>query len=147
MSSTHSSSNDPAQYRDSSPEYVPHGETRGQNLTVPANQVSPYSQPPGRWEYVPASPQDAQQQVQAAKSAETSLVLGIIGVVMLPILSPFAVWQAYKSEKLGGRATAGKVLGWVGVALLILGALWLIAFFAFFGLMMNELDTVTRSTI
>lgn len=96
---------------------------------------------------MPASPQDAQQQVQAAKSAETSLVLGIIGVVMLPVLAPFALWQAYKSEKLGGRATAGKVLGWVGVALLILGVLWLIAVFAFFGLMMNELDSVTRSSL
>lgn len=126
---------------------MPHGETPGQNPTVPASNISPYSQPPGRWEYVPASPQDAQQQVQAAKSADTSLVLGILGVVMLPILAPFAVWQAYKSEKLGGRATAGKVLGWVGVALLVLGVLWLIVFFAFFGLMMNELDTVTRSTI
>lgn len=125
----------------------PRGGTPGRNPTVPANQVSPYSQPPGRWEYVPVSPQDAQQQVQAAKSAETSLVLGIIGVVMLPVLAPFALWQAYKSEKLGGRATAGKVLGWVGVALLILGVLWLVAFFAFFGLMMNELDTVTRSTV
>lgn len=67
MSSTHSSSNDPAQYRDSSQEYVPHGGTPGQNPTVPANQV--------------------------------------------------------------------------------LGVLWLIAFFAFFGLMMNELDTMTRSTV
>ncbi|MDO5368275.1 MULTISPECIES: DUF4190 domain-containing protein [Kocuria] len=147
MSSTHSSSNDPTQYRDSSQEYVPHGGAPGRNPTVPANQVSPYGQPPGRWEYVPASPQDAQQQVQAAKSAETSLVLGIIGVVMLPVLAPFALWQAYKSEKLGGRATAGKVLGWVGVALLILGVLWLIAVFAFFGLMMNELDSVTRSSL
>lgn len=147
MSSSHSSGNNPTGYRDSTQEYVPNGGAQGRNPSVAANQVSPYGQPSGRWEYVPASAQDAQQQDQAARSSEASLVLGILGVVILPILAPFALWQAYKSEKLGGRATSGKVLGWVGVALLILGILWAILFFAFFGVMMSEISNSVSTTV
>lgn len=148
MSSSDHRDSNPTPYRDPTPEYAPSGGGRGQHPSLPANQVSPYAQPPGRWEYVPYSAQDAHQQVQAAKSSEASLVLGILGVVILPILAPFALWQAYKSEKLGGRATSGKVLGWVGVVLLILGLLWLILFFAFFGVLMNDLqNTMNSSTV
>ncbi|GAA2113113.1 DUF4190 domain-containing protein [Kocuria atrinae] len=145
MSSPHSSGNNPTNYRDSAQDYVPSGGAQGGTPSVPANPVSPYGQPAGRWEYVPSSAQDAQQQDQAARSSEASLVLGILGVVILPILAPFALWQAYKSEKLGGRATSGKVLGWVGVALLILGILWAILFFAFFGVMMSEISNSVNS--
>jgi len=45
-------------------------------------------------------------------------VLGILGVVVLPLLGPFAIWQANEAEKLGVPATAGRVLGWVGTVLL-----------------------------
>lgn len=145
MSSSDHRDNNPTQYRDSTPEYARPGGERGQHPSVPANPASPYAQPPGRWEYVPYNAQDAQQQVQAEKSSEASLVLGILGVVILPILAPFALWQAYKSEKLGGRATTGKVLGWVGVVLLILGILSAIAFFALFGVVLNESQNTVNS--
>ena len=52
--------------------------------------------------------------------------------MVLPLLSPFAPWQARAAEKLGVPATAGKVLGWVGTVLpgLFLASvpLWLVAF-------------------
>lgn len=147
MSSTHTPGENPTHNRDSTQEYAPTGGARENVPSVPANQVSPYGQPAGRWEYVPISAQDAQQQDQAARSSEASLVLGILGVVILPILAPFALWQAYKSEKLGGRATSGKVLGWVGIALLILGILWTVLFFAFFGVMMNEFSSTMNTRV
>lgn len=73
----------------------------------------------------PAPPAYGYDQVSAdANSAATlSLVLGILGIVILPILAPFAIWQANKAEKLGKPATAGKVLGWIGVAFLAIGVL------------------------
>lgn len=42
MSSTHSSGNNPTNYRDSTQEYAPNGGAQGGNPSVPANQVSPY---------------------------------------------------------------------------------------------------------
>ncbi|TRW46430.1 DUF4190 domain-containing protein [Georgenia yuyongxinii] len=65
---------------------------------------------------------------EASTAATTSLVLGIISVVLLPLLGPLAIWQAAKAEKLGRPATAGKVLGWIGSAFLAIG----VVIFAFF---------------
>ena len=118
-----------------------------QPLSVSADTHRPYAQPAGQWHYVPAGPEDAQRQQQASSSSETSLVLGILGVTVLPILAPFALWQATKAEKLGGRATAGKVLGWVGVVLLILMVLWFVFFFAIWGFAMNEFMQQSRSSV
>ncbi|MBS6030521.1 DUF4190 domain-containing protein [Kocuria salsicia] len=109
-------------------------------MTAPTNSYQPYAQPTGRWEYVPGSPEDAQRQQQVLKSTDASLVLGILGVTVLPILAPFAVWQASKAEKLGGRATAGKILGWVGVAVLILTLVWLAFILAIWGFAMSEIQ-------
>jgi len=64
-----------------------------------------------------------QVSADANSAATLSLVLGILGIVILPILAPFAIWQANKAEKLGKPATAGKVLGWIGVAFLAIGVL------------------------
>lgn len=59
---------------------------------------------------------------QGRKHRTTSIVLGVIGLFVLGIvLGPLAVWQAGKAEKLGVKATAGKVLGWVTLVGSILG--------------------------
>jgi len=58
-------------------------------------------------------------------------VLGIIGVLLCGLAAPFAWWQGKSAEdaisgnpgRYGGKgmATTGKILGMVGVGLLVLG--------------------------
>jgi hypothetical protein len=71
------------------------------------------------------------QAVEGRRRAENALILGILGVVVLPLLGPFAIWQAREAEKLGISATVGKVLGWVGTVMiavfLFFLVLWLVA--------------------
>jgi len=75
-----------------------------------------------------------------ASNAVTSLVLGILGIVLCPLLGPIAWVLGSKGEQeidasggaVGGRgmATAGKVLGMVGtffIVLLVLAGLALVA--------------------
>ena len=102
-------------------------------------QTQQYTPPAGRWEYVPGSPQDAQRYAEASKSTDLSLILGILGVTVLPFLGPFALWQATKAEKLGGRATAGKVLGWVGIVMLVLMVVWLVLMLTLWGVMFTQI--------
>jgi uncharacterized Tic20 family protein len=83
--------------------------------------------------YVPAAPPaygyDTTSQ-EANSAATLSLVFGILAVVLLPIVfGPLALWQAKKAERLGKPATAGKVLGWIGIVMVILGIVAAIAFF------------------
>lgn len=66
-----------------------------------------------------------------APGAVPALVLGIIGVLLCSLCAPFAWWQGKSAEdaiaqnpgRYGGKgmATTGKILGMVGVALLVLG--------------------------
>jgi uncharacterized Tic20 family protein len=71
----------------------------------------------------PAYGYDATPQ-EANSAATLSLVFGILAVVLLPIVfGPLAVWQAKKAERLGKPATAGKVLGWIGIVMAIIGVL------------------------
>ena len=71
----------------------------------------------------PAYGYDATPQ-EANSAATMSLVFGILAVVLLPIVfGPLAVWQAKKAERLGKPATAGKVLGWIGIVMAIVGVL------------------------
>ena len=68
---------------------------------------------------------------QNAPGAVPALVLGIIGVLLCSLCAPFAWWQGKSAENAiaasGGRyggkgmATTGKILGMVGVGLMILG--------------------------
>jgi hypothetical protein len=120
----------------------------------------PGSEQPGYWEqqaqqgaqqpYPPAYPPQyphghpAQAPIQYAPDhpkATTSLVIGILGVVLCQIIAPFA-WSMGKKTldeidasqgRLGGRgaAQAGYVLGIVGTALLALSVL-LIGFYLIF---------------
>lgn len=83
----------------------------------------PYSSDPHNGGAVPAD---------AGKARTTSLVLGIIGLFFLGIvLGPLAIMQANKAERLGERATAGKVLGWIATIFGILGAIGAVIGFLF----------------
>lgn len=75
---------------------------------------SPYGPPP----WAPFPPWQEDPRVLGRSRAETALVLGILSVVTLPLLGPFAIWQANEAEKLGVPAPAGRILGWVGTVLL-----------------------------
>ena len=67
---------------------------------------------------------------QNAPGAVAALVLGILGILVCPLLGPFAWVYGRKGERavdasggvLGGRglATAGKILGIVGTLLIVL---------------------------
>ena len=61
-------------------------------------------------------------------SATTSLVCGIIGLFILWIVfSIIAIVQGNKAKKLGftgGTATAGTILGWIGIVLGIIGTVY-----------------------
>jgi hypothetical protein len=76
--------------------------------------VGPYGPPP----WAPFPPWQEDPRVLGRSRAETALVLGILSVVTLPLLGPFAIWQANEAEKLGVPAPAGRILGWVGTVLL-----------------------------
>lgn len=55
-----------------------------------------------------------------------ALVSGVIGLFVLGlVLGPVAIVQASRAEALGVTATAGKVLGWVGLGF---GVLWVLGF-------------------
>lgn len=59
---------------------------------------------------------------QGQKHRTTSVVLGVVGLFLLGIvLGPLAIWQAGKAERLGVKATAGKVLGWIALVGGVLG--------------------------
>ena len=115
-------------------------------MTTPPGDQSPYEQPqyppPGQAPYPPPGqppygyPQGYPYAPPEHPKATTSMVLGILGLVMCQIVSPFA-WSIGKQTlneidasggRLGGRgqAQAGYILGIVGTVLLILGVLFFI---------------------
>lgn len=70
-------------------------------------------------------------------AATLSLVLGLIGILLCAFAGPFAIWQggiaSQKARAAGvatpGTATAGIILGWITVALFVLGLLFFCAIF------------------
>jgi uncharacterized Tic20 family protein len=105
----------------------------------PYQPTQPQQSPQGQYGsyntggYAPAAPPaygyDATSQ-EANSAATLSLVFGILAVVLFPIVfGPLAVWQAKKAERLGKPATAGKVLGWIGIVMAVVAVVVLV--FAF----------------
>jgi len=92
---------------------------------------NPYGNPAG---YPPAAPTNS-------STATISLIMGILGLTLLPFLgSIVALFTGYSAKKEidqsggvitgGGMATAGIIMGWIGVALGVIGC----CVGAFFGL-------------
>lgn len=131
--------NPPEQPHEPQPSQPPQGEQPQPGYwEQQAQQPQPGQQPP----YPPAGypPQAPVQYAPDHPKATTSLVLGILGVVLCQIIAPFA-WVMGKKTldeidasqgRVGGRgaAQAGYVLGIVGTVLLglgiIFGILWVI---------------------
>lgn len=88
----------------------------------PAQAGSPYAAAPG----APAPGGEQPGQTQAI----LSLVFGILGILLLPIVfGPLALWQAGAARKAGnvsGLQTAGRVLGWVGTILGVLTVVFVV---------------------
>jgi hypothetical protein len=95
-----------------------------------------------------------------ASNAVLALVLGILGIVLCPVLSPFALVLGKRAEEevdasggtIGGRglATAGKITGIVGsvllglwVALIVVG----IILFVIAGLAIDDGSASTFTTV
>jgi hypothetical protein len=77
-------------------------------------------------------------QPQTSGKAIAALILGICGIVVFPLIGVVALFVGYGAREEirrepglagDGMATAGIVLGWVSVAIVILGILLLIAIF------------------
>jgi|GEM_PF-591002 len=70
-------------------------------------------------------------QYQATKDAQTSWILGLVGlfVTMGIILGPIAIHYANKAERGGAKATLGRVLGWLCIIEFVFAVLAIIAFF------------------
>jgi magnesium-transporting ATPase (P-type) len=74
--------------------------------------------------------------------ATISLIAGILGFTMLPVLgSIIAIWTGYEARKEtrsvpprasgDGLATAGIVMGWIQLALAVIGLCCFVVYFAF----------------
>ena len=97
----------------------------------PPPSGSPFGEPPG-----PPRPPGPSYPQQQAGGAVAALVLGILSVMFCPLAGPVA-WSLGRSAerevdagggRLGGRglATAGKILGMIGTAFLVVLVLFLI---------------------
>jgi hypothetical protein len=115
---------------------------------TPDPSAPPPTSPPSAsdpWRTGPAPPPSGQYAAppagRKADGAIAALVLGIIGIIFCPLCAPVAWALGQKAERLvdasgrtlGGRgeATAGKVLGMIGTALMVIGIIALIALIAF----------------
>jgi len=129
-----------SQQPDYGPQQPPHGQQQGYGQQQP-----PYGQQPGYG--APYPPGYGYPPVQNHPSAQTSMVLGLVGVigfffcVITVLLSPFAWAMGAKARReidasngaLGGRdkATVGFVTGIIGTALLALALLAVIGLVVF----------------
>ncbi len=92
----------------------------------PGYQQPTYGPPQYGYGAAPSQMGYSTQSLDADKASQLSLIFGILGIVVLPIVfGPLAIWQANKSERLGKPATAGKVLGWIGTIMAIVAVLFI----------------------
>ena len=106
------------------PQQGGYGQQGGQQ---PYPQAPPPGYPQGQVQYAPDHPR-----------ATTTLVLGILGLVLCQVLAPFAWVMGRRTlneieasqGRIGGRgaAQAGYVLGIVGTVLLVLGVIFLVLY-------------------
>ena len=117
------------------PQGDPHGPPPSGEPIPPSPEHEAWRRP----STVPHDPFDAPATSRPnADGAVPALVLGIVGIVFCPLCAPFAWYYGRRAEQLvdasggvlGGRgeATAGKILGIVSCALMVIGVLLLILF-------------------
>jgi hypothetical protein len=81
--------------------------------------------------------------------ATVSLIAGILGFIMLPIIGGIvALWAGYAARKEtranpptasgDGMATAGIVMGWIQIVLAVVGVCCAIAYFGFFAALIGS---------
>lgn len=88
--------------------------------------------------------QAALAQIQGQKDAQSSLIMGIIGLVLGLglILGPLGIHFAKKAERANVSATAGKVLGWINLILALFVALMIVLMIlGFAGVLGSEFAT------
>ena len=123
----------------SQPPSDPFGRPTGGDAFGPPVPAEPYGTPPPKaedaWRSGPAPPPSGQWAApppsMKANGAVAALVLGILGILLCPLCAPVAWGLGRKAERLvdasggtlGGRgeATAGKILGMIGVAFIVIG--------------------------
>ena len=96
----------------------------------------PYNAPPPGYGQQPYSHNPMQAQGQ--QLAQTSMILGILSLFVVGfVLGPLAISKAKKAEAMGADANVGKITGWIGLVLGILGfilvAIYVIGLIAFVG--------------
>jgi hypothetical protein len=122
----------------SEPPRDPFGRPAGGDAYPPASG-DPSTPPPPKaedaWRSGPAPPPSGQWAAPPANAkadgAIAALVLGILGILLCPLCAPVAWGLGRKAERLvdasggmlagRGEATAGKILGMIGVAFIVLG--------------------------
>ena len=80
---------------------------------------------------------DVMRQKQIDDAGNLSLILGILGLLVCGLCAPFAIMKGNEAKRLAkaarlpdpGAATAGVVMGWIVVALMVLSLLLVCVYF------------------
>ena len=112
---------------------------QNQQPAQPAYQQQPTYQQPMYAQPMMAVVPKTPQQIAGEQAAQTSMTLGVIGIVLLltgvggvvtVVLGIIGVKKAAEAERQGVPATGGKVMGWIS---LIVGGLTTLLFILFIG--------------
>ena len=95
---------------------------QNQQPAQPAYQQQPTYQQPMYAQPMMAVVPKAPQQIAGEQAAQTSMTLGVVGLVLILIffggpvsliLGIFAVKKAGEAERMGAMASGGRVMGWI----------------------------------